>query len=99
MLDKPKSTNIKKVTESSIDIIWNPPSLAGGATNITGYLVTVMPDDGDPPIVQGTTASITGLTSNKEYTIIVAAIGSNERTGVASETTVVTSKLNGSFSF
>ena len=86
------------MTESSINIIWDAPPLAGGATNITGYLVTVMPHDDDPPIVQGTTTNVTALISNKNYTISVAAVGSNERIGAASKTTVITSKSNGPFS-
>ena len=94
-LGKSKSTAIEEVTESSISITWNAPSLSGGATNITGYLVTVMPDNHNPSIVQGTTTNITGLISNMEYTISVAAIGSDNRTGAAMETTADTSELNG----
>ena len=90
-LDKPNSTVIEEVTESLISITWNAPSLGGGATKITGYLVRVIPDDGNPPIVQGTTTNITGLISNKEYTINVAAIGSDERIGAVMETTAYTS--------
>ena len=90
-LEKPNSTVIEEVTESSINIIWNAPSLAGGATNITGYLVTVSPGDDDPSTVQETTTNITGLISNKEYSISVAAIGSDNRTGAAVEAIVDTS--------
>ena len=99
MLNKPNLIDIKEVTESSINITWDAPSLEGGATNITGYQVIVIPDEGNPAIVQGTTANITGLISNTEYVISVAATGSNERTGAASNTTVVTSKLTGPLSF
>ena len=90
-LGKPNSTVIEEVTESSISITWDAPSLAGEATNINGYLVTVMPDDRNPSVVQGTTTNLTGLISNKEYTISVAAIGSDNRTGAGMEATANTS--------
>ena len=90
VLDKPTSVVINDVTDSSINVSWIAPSLGGGATTVTGYLVTIFPDEGDAPDIQGTIAVITGLTSNKEYTISVVAMAADGRNGTALETTVPT---------
>ena len=92
VFDKPSSTIISSVTESSISISWKAPVLGGEANTIVGYLVTVSPDEGNPPDVQGTTASITGLTASKKYTINVAAMSSDERSGATFERPTCTGK-------
>ena len=84
---------INDVTESSILISWNAPVPGGEANTITGYLVTVSPDEGDSSNVQETTVDITGLTSNTEYTINVSALGSDGRNGSALVTTATTSTV------
>ena len=94
VLDKPTLPVINDVTESLINISWKTPPLSGGATRINGYLVTIFPDEGNPPNVEGTTANIKGLISNTEYLISVAALGSDGRSGDALERTVVTGMLN-----
>ena len=92
VLDKPTSPIVNNVTESSINISWTP-FLGGGASTITGYLVSVAPDEGNPPNVQETTATISGLTSNTEYTVSVAAMGSDGRNGATSMTSAITSTI------
>ena len=84
---------INDVTESSILISWNAPVLGGGANTITGYLVTVSPDESHSSNVQETTVDITGLTSNTEYTVNVSAVGSDGRNGSALVTTATTSTV------
>ena len=56
--------------------------------------MTVSPKEGDFPDVQGTNATIIGLTSNKEYTIIVKALGSDERYGAALQISAITSMFS-----
>ena len=92
VLDKPISPIVNNVTESSINISWTP-FLGGGANNITGYLVSVAPNEGDPSNVQETTATISGLTSNTEYTVSVTAMGSDGRNGATSMTPAITSTI------
>ena len=92
-MDKPSSIFIDDVTESSISISWDAPFLGGGATSITGYYVTISSDEIDSLYVQETTANITGLISNKNYSVSVVAVGSDERNGTAVETTVRTGML------
>ena len=77
-----------------MSISWDDPSLGGEANTNTGYLVSVSPDEGKPRNVQGTNANITGLTSNKEYTITVEAIGSDGRNGAALQISAITSVLS-----
>ena len=85
-------TAITNVTESSISIAWDAPFLGGEASTINEYIVRVSPNEGDPPNVQGTSAKITGLTSNEEYTISVAAMASDGRSGAALERLTCTRK-------
>ena len=92
-MDPPRFRRIDSVTESSISISWNDPYLDGEANTILWYLVMISPDDSFQRSVQGTNANITGLTSNKEYTIRVEALGSDERYGTALQTSVITSVL------
>ena len=92
-MDQPISAVINDVTESSVTVSWDTPSLGGGANSIFGYSVTLFPEEGDEPIVERTTTNITGLISNKKYIISVAAMGSDGRSGADMETTVVTGML------
>ena len=89
---KPSSFIINSVSKSSISLSWKAPVLGGKANTITGYFVTVSPDESNPPDVQGTTANITGLTASKEYTINVAAMSSDERSGATFGTPTCTGK-------
>ena len=80
------------MTESSISLSWTAPDLGGEANTITGYVVAVSPAEGDLPDVQETTANITGLAASKEYTISVAAVSSDGRSGAAFKRPTCTGK-------
>ena len=76
---------IDEVTESSMKIQWNVPSDDGGkAQQVTGYNVVVTPGDQSFNVVD-TTASITGLPSNSEYSVIVSAINEDGNLGTQSD--------------
>jgi predicted phage tail protein len=69
-------TNVTATAGNALaNISWTAPANNGGS-QITGYVVTSVPSDGIITI-NGTSATVTGLTNGTIYTFYVAAININ----------------------
>ncbi|XP_076804893.1 fibronectin-like [Clavelina lepadiformis] len=84
---KPTGITISSSTFSSIALTWTAPEDGGGANEITGYKVSWSPaeDAGFDLTGKAETTTITGLHSNTEYSIQVAAQSSSGVDGEISD--------------
>jgi hypothetical protein len=61
--------------DSSVSLAFTPPANDGGAT-ITGYIVTILPDNVSQNVGPTSPITITGLTNGVEYSFKLAAVNS-----------------------
>ena len=81
--------NLEESNETFLIITWNPPDLGGEAENITGYDVNINTENAIITKIN-TTAMISGLNTNTEYIVSVAATDKENNTGTPGNLTAVT---------
>ena len=70
---KPTDVTVTERTSSNIRLSWNEPGTGGCATTITGYKISCTPPHGTTTTGDEASAEISGLNSNTDYNITVAA--------------------------
>ncbi|CAK8684489.1 unnamed protein product [Clavelina lepadiformis] len=88
---KPTDVTVTERTSSNIRLSWNEPGTGGCATTITGYKISCTPPHGTTTTGDEASAEISGLNSNTDYNITVAAqslTGDGDESDLVNGTTV-----------